>query len=141
MNKIVTVEVALTISGLIKDLSEGLTWQKKDDAGYGSIQEKYAIPDEKLTQIMDIPQLREIPTTIRVFKIIDDTKKTEDKPKTVNNGSSVNASTPASTAPAASPAKPRETTESNRPTAEPVGVGIVSPKVGSTEEVDAFFGL
>jgi hypothetical protein len=34
-------KVDLTVTQLINDLNEGLTWFKKDDLGYGSIENKY----------------------------------------------------------------------------------------------------
>jgi hypothetical protein len=70
-------KVRLTVTQLTKDLSEGLTWYTKDDKGFGSIEAKYSIPEAKIPAIEQLEQLKNIPTTIRVFEIVDDTKKTE----------------------------------------------------------------
>jgi len=67
------------------DLNDGLTWYKKDDLGYGSIQEKYGYKDVQIATIRKHPILKDLETTITVFNIIDDT-----------NGSST-TSTPVST--------------------------------------------
>lgn len=56
------------------DLNEGLTWYKKDDLGYGSIQEKYGYKDVQIATIRKHPILKDLETTITVFNIIDDTK-------------------------------------------------------------------
>lgn len=60
---------------LIKDLlAEGFTWLKKDDLGFGSIQEKFQASDVQITAIRKHPLLKDLETTARVFIIIDDTK-------------------------------------------------------------------
>lgn len=56
------------------DLNDGLTWYKKDDLGYGSIQEKYGYKDVQIATIRKHPILKDLETTITVFNIIDDTK-------------------------------------------------------------------
>jgi len=55
------------------DLNDGLTWYKKDDLGYGSIQEKYGYKDVQIATIRKHPILKDLETTITVFNIIDDT--------------------------------------------------------------------
>lgn len=79
MTQIKEEKVRLTVTQLIKDLSEGLTWYSKDDRGFGSIEAKYTIPEAKIPAIEQLEQLKHIPTTIRVFEIVDDTKKTSVK--------------------------------------------------------------
>lgn len=60
---------------LIKDLlAEGFTWLKKDDLGFGSIQEKFQASDVQITAIRKHPLLKNLETTARVFIIIDDTE-------------------------------------------------------------------
>lgn len=57
------------------DLNEGLTWYKKDDLGYGSIQEKYGYKDVQIATIRKHPILKDLETTITVFNIINDTNE------------------------------------------------------------------
>lgn len=75
MNKITTVD--LTLSTLITDLSNGLTWLKKDDMGNGSIQEKYNANDLQIKTIQKHPKLVGIEPSLTVFRIIDDMKDEE----------------------------------------------------------------
>lgn len=77
MTQIKEEKVRLTITQLLKDLSEGLTWYTKDEKGFGSIQAKYSIPEAKIPAIEQLEQLKNVPTTIRVFEIVDDTRKTD----------------------------------------------------------------
>lgn len=63
-------------SKIEEDLNEGLTWYKKDDLGYGSIQEKYSYKDVQIATIRKHPILKDLETTITVFNIIDDTTGT-----------------------------------------------------------------
>lgn len=66
--------VDLTVSQLIEDLSNGLTWLKKEDEGFGSIQEKYQANDIQIKTIQKHPKLVGIEPSITVFRVIDDTK-------------------------------------------------------------------
>lgn len=70
------------------DLNDGLTWYKKDDLGYGSIQEKYGYKDVQIATIRKHPILKDLETTITVFNIIDDTNgsSTTSTPVSVSNG-------------------------------------------------------
>ncbi len=67
-------KVDLTVSQLINDLNEGLTWFKKDDLGYGSIETKYGAQPAQIMAIRKHPALKDAETTITIFNIIDDTK-------------------------------------------------------------------
>ena len=67
-------KVDLYVSQILEDLDNGLTWLKRDDIGYGSIQEKYNAKDQQITMIRKHPALKDAETNITVFNIIDDTK-------------------------------------------------------------------
>ena len=67
-------KVDLHVSQIIEDLNNGLTWLKKDDLGYGSIQDKYGAKDQQIAMIRKHPKLKDAETTVTVFNIIDDTK-------------------------------------------------------------------
>lgn len=66
--------VDLTVSQLINDLNEGLTWLKRDDLGYGSIEAKYGANEKQIAAIRKHPKLKDAETNITVFNIIDDTR-------------------------------------------------------------------
>lgn len=67
-------KVDLTVSQLINDLNSGLTWFKKDDLGYGSIETKYGATAPQIMAIRKHPALKDAETNITIFNIIDDTK-------------------------------------------------------------------
>jgi hypothetical protein len=70
-------KVDLTVSQLINDLNSGLTWLKKDDLGYGSIETKYGATAPQIMAIRKHPSLKDAETNITIFNIIDDTKNAE----------------------------------------------------------------
>ena len=67
-------KVELTVSQIISDLNSGLTWLKKDDLGYGSIETKYGANPLQVATIRKHPALKDAETNITIFDIIDDTK-------------------------------------------------------------------
>lgn len=67
-------KVDLTVSQIINDLNEGLTWLKKDDLSYGSIETKYGANPQQIAAIRKHPALKDADTTFTIFNIIDDTK-------------------------------------------------------------------
>lgn len=67
-------KVELTVSQIISDLNSGLTWLKKDDLGYGSIETKYGANPLQVATIRKHPSLKDAETNITIFDIIDDTK-------------------------------------------------------------------
>ncbi len=96
-------KVDITVSQLINDLNTGLTWYKKDDLGYGSIEAKYGATAPQIMAIRKHPALKDAETTITIFNIIDDTKdgtNTEPKrpqparPETISHGSMVSVDSP-----------------------------------------------
>jgi hypothetical protein len=67
-------KVDLTVSQIINDLNSGLTWFKKDDLSYGSIESKYGANPQQIAAIRKHPALKDAETTVTIFNIIDDTK-------------------------------------------------------------------
>jgi basic membrane lipoprotein Med (substrate-binding protein (PBP1-ABC) superfamily) len=72
-------KVDLYVTQLIEDLNNGLTWNKKDDLGYGSIEIKYGANEKQIAAIRKHPLLKDAETNIVIFNIIDDTKTTTTK--------------------------------------------------------------
>jgi hypothetical protein len=68
-------KVQLGVSAIKELLNNGYTWLKKDDLGFGSIQEKYQASDVQVSAIRKHPLLKDLETTARIFVIIDDTKE------------------------------------------------------------------
>ncbi len=67
-------KVDLYVSQILEDLDNGLTWLKRDDLGYGSIQDKYGAKDQQIAMIRKHPALKDAETNVTVFNVIDDTK-------------------------------------------------------------------
>ena len=78
-------KVEIYVSQILEDLDNGLTWLKKDDLGYGSIQDKYNAKDQQIAMIRKHPALKDAETTVTVFTVIDDTKSK-------NNGGTITLS-------------------------------------------------
>ena len=72
-------KVEIYVSQILEDLDNGLTWLKRDDVGYGSIQEKYNAKDQQIAMIRKHPKLKDAETNIIVFTVIDDTNESEDR--------------------------------------------------------------
>lgn len=70
-------KVDLYVSQILEDLNNGFTWLKKDDLGYGNIQEKYGAKEQQINLIRKHPKLKDAETTITIFNVIDDTKDEE----------------------------------------------------------------
>ena len=68
-------KVEIYVSQILEDLDNGLTWLKRDDLGYGSIQDKYNAKDQQIIMIRKHPALKDAETTVTVFTVIDDTKQ------------------------------------------------------------------
>ena len=68
-------KVEIYVSQILEDLNSGLTWLKRDDLGYGSIQDKYNAKDQQIAMIRKHPVLKDAETTVTVFTVIDDTKE------------------------------------------------------------------
>ena len=72
-------KVEIYVSQILEDLDNGLTWLKRDDVGYGSIQDKYNAKDQQIAMIRKHPKLKDAETNIIVFTVIDDTNESEDR--------------------------------------------------------------
>lgn len=79
-------KVQLGVTAIKELLDNGYTWLKKDDLGFGSIQEKYQASDVQISAIRKHPMLKDLETTARIFVIIDDTKEngTTSQPATLS---------------------------------------------------------
>jgi len=75
--KIKKVEVEIRESEIVELLSQGYTWLKKDDLGYGSIQEKYAASEKQVLALQSDPCFNDVSTTVRTLVFIKDLKKSE----------------------------------------------------------------
>ena len=120
-------KVDLTVSQIINDLNSGLTWLKKDDLGYGSIENKYGANPNQIAAIRKHPALKDAETSITIFNIIDDTKNA-----TTSSDSPTKESTPI-----------RTNTE-NRTDMVPVGsesTGVASLSDTQSEAADIFANL
>jgi len=69
-------EIQITVSQIENDLNNGMTWFKKDDQGYGSIQEKYEVKELDVQLLRKHPLLKDLETNLIVFKVIDDKNET-----------------------------------------------------------------
>ena len=67
-------KVQLGVTAIKELMDNGYTWNKKDDLGFGSIQEKFMASDVQIAAIRKHPLLKDLETTARIFVIIDDTK-------------------------------------------------------------------
>ena len=73
-------QIDLYVTQLIEDLNSGLTWYKKDDLGYGSVEVKYGANEKQITAIRKHPMLKNAETSLTVFNVIDDTKAVVSEP-------------------------------------------------------------
>lgn len=103
-------KVQLTVSSIIDLLNNGYTWFKKDDLGYGSIQEKFQATDVQVHTIRKHPALKDADTVAKIFIIIDDTKN--ETTSQTNEPVSIRASetTPRETVPVVAESPAVETT-------------------------------
>lgn len=66
--------MSLTTSGVLADLKNGYTRFKKDDKGYGSIEEKYGLTVDEVKEVFKLDSLKARKTAVpkRKLEIIDD---------------------------------------------------------------------
>lgn len=81
-------KVDLYVSQILEDLEYGFTWLKRDDLGYGSIQEKYGAKNQQIAMIRKHPKLKDAETSVTIFNLIDDTDELRNT--TVSNTGSGN---------------------------------------------------
>lgn len=77
-------KVQLTVSSIKELLNSGYTWLKKDDLGYGSIQEKFQASDVQIITIRKHPALKDADTVAKIFIIVDDSKNEPNNNTTVS---------------------------------------------------------
>ena len=82
--------VSIDVQDIIELLHSGYTWFKKDDLGYGSIQEKFNALDIHIKTIQKHPELANVDTIAKVF-VITNRNKTDNGTGTTTN--TVNNST------------------------------------------------
>lgn len=78
----------IKVSEILSDLKSGVHRYKKDDVGFGSLEEKYDLTFTELKQIINHPKIKGIKTQIPSLQIIDDTEniiegENEDQPATI----------------------------------------------------------
>ena len=71
-------KVDMYVSEVINDLNNGFTWLKKDDLGYGSIEEKYGANPVQIATIRKHPSLKNAETNIVIFNVVDDVDVVEE---------------------------------------------------------------
>jgi len=79
--------VSIDVQDIIELLHSGYTWFKKDDLGYGSIQEKFNALDIHIKTIQKHPELANVDTIAKVFVITNRNK--QDNGSTTTNDTSV----------------------------------------------------
>jgi hypothetical protein len=67
--------VSIDVQDIIDLLHSGYTWFKKDDLGYGSIQEKFNALDIHIKTIQKHPDLKDVDTIAKVFTITNRNKQ------------------------------------------------------------------
>jgi hypothetical protein len=67
--------VSIDVQDIIELLHSGYTWFKKDDLGYGSIQEKFNALDIHIKTIQKHPDLKDVDTIAKVFVITNKNKQ------------------------------------------------------------------
>ena len=78
--------VSVDVQDIIELLHSGYTWFKKDDLGYGSIQEKFNALDIHIKTIQKHPELANVDTIAKVF-VITNRNKTDNGSTTTNDTS------------------------------------------------------
>jgi hypothetical protein len=76
--------VSVDVQDIIELLHSGYTWFKKDDLGYGSIQEKFNALDIHIKTIQKHPELANVDTIAKVFVITNRNKQDNGTGTTTN---------------------------------------------------------
>lgn len=82
--------VSIDVQDIIDLLHSGYTWFKKDDLGYGSIQEKFNALDIHIKTIQKHPDLKDVDTIAKVFTITNRNKQENGGTTTVSPNNSNN---------------------------------------------------
>lgn len=106
----------LYVSQIIDDLNNGVTWLKKDDLGFGSIEEKYGANEKQIMMIRKHPSLKDADTNVVIFNVIDDTKDVKQNSEPVSQAGQVSSA------------------EDNRP--QPENLSSKATETGETRKTD-----
>jgi hypothetical protein len=134
--------VSIDVQDIIDLLHSGYTWFKKDDLGYGSIQEKFNALDIHIKTIQKHPDLKDVDTIAKVFTITN-RNKTDNAGTTSNT---VNQSTDGSSMEFLSKTEQRYDTGSAREesvvsTTDQVTKAPAVTSLTTTSELSAFADL
>jgi hypothetical protein len=129
-------EVSIDVQDIIELLHSGYTWYKKDDLGYGSIQEKYNALDMHIKIIQKHPELQNVDTVARVFIITNKKNKQDNERNTTVSANNGKNEEPVAIVPVTSTnGSQYESRVSN------INNNHVTEGVTETESADAFFNL
>ena len=70
----------IKVSEVLNSLKSGVTRWKKEDLGFGSIEEKFDLTFTEMKELMNHPKIRGVKTKIPTLRIIDDVE-TEETPE------------------------------------------------------------
>lgn len=62
----------ISLSEILNDLNNGLTWLESENVGFGSIQSKYGANEQQIAQFRKHPKLANAEPNITIFQIVDD---------------------------------------------------------------------
>lgn len=136
--------VSIDVQDIIELLHSGYTWFKKDDLGYGSIQEKFNALDIHIKTIQKHPELKDVDTIAKVF-VITNRNKTDNGTGTTTN--TVNQSTDGSSMEFLSKTEQRHDIGSTReeglvrPTDKTITAPAISSFTTTTSDLSAFANL
>jgi hypothetical protein len=89
-SEIEVTEVNLTEKTILEYLNSGVTWYRKDDVGYGSIEEKYNANPAQIEMIRKHPSFKGVKTRVTIFNIVsDETTNSTKESKSTRTGNDV----------------------------------------------------
>lgn len=129
------------VTKIEEDLSNGMSWLKRDDAGYGSIQEKYNATDVHIATIRKHPLLKNLEPSLVIFEVIDDTTK-KNEPNTTISTTEQKDGKSMESIPKSSTKTTQHVATVSEFSKEPVGRGVQEPtQLVETDSADAFFNI
>jgi hypothetical protein len=112
--------VSIDVQDIIDLLHSGYTWFKKDDLGYGSIQEKFNALDIHIKTIQKHPDLKDVDTIAKVFTITNRNKQ--------DNGSTITSAVNNSTNEFSMASLPKTDERSNTGEQRETGISNISDR-------------
>jgi hypothetical protein len=79
----------ISLSEILNDLNNGLTWLESENVGFGSIQSKYGANEQQIAQFRKHPKLANAEPNITIFQIVDDLVDNTPPQSTVREQSSI----------------------------------------------------